>query len=80
MKDGVVLVHCNAGVSRAAAIVIGFLMTSEEISLASAFSLVKNARPSVCPNAGFMEQLRIYEEGKRNIKCDKITELEQNNK
>uniref|UniRef100_A0A2K6EM91 Dual specificity phosphatase 19 n=1 Tax=Propithecus coquereli TaxID=379532 RepID=A0A2K6EM91_PROCO len=62
-KDGVVLVHCNAGISRAAAIVIGFLMNSEETSFTSAFSLVKNARPSICPNSGFMEQLRTYQEG-----------------
>uniref|UniRef100_A0A8C8ZKE6 Dual specificity phosphatase 19 n=1 Tax=Prolemur simus TaxID=1328070 RepID=A0A8C8ZKE6_PROSS len=75
-KDGVVLVHCNAGVSRAAAIVIGFLMNSEETSFTSAFSSVKNARPSICPNSGFMEQLRIYQEGKESNKCDK-TELER---
>ncbi|XP_061058896.1 dual specificity protein phosphatase 19 [Eubalaena glacialis] len=77
MKDGVVLVHCNAGVSRAAAIIIGFLMNSEEISFTSAFSLVKNARPSICPNAGFVEQLRTYQEGKESNKCGKIQELEE---
>lgn len=71
-----VLVHCNAGVSRAAAIVIGFLMDSEEISFSSAFSLVKNARPSICPNAGFREQLRAYQENKENTKCENITELD----
>ncbi|XP_037379569.1 dual specificity protein phosphatase 19 [Talpa occidentalis] len=71
LKNGVVLVHCNAGVSRAAAIVIGFLMNSEEISFTSAFSLVKNARPSICPNAGFMEQLRTYQGGKESNTCDK---------
>ncbi|KAI5944676.1 Dual specificity protein phosphatase 19 [Manis javanica] len=79
MNDGVVLVHCNAGVSRAAAIVIGFLMSSEDVSFTSAFSLVKNARPSMCPNAGFLEQLRTYEEVKASNKCDKIQELEGHN-
>uniref|UniRef100_A0A2K6TZY1 Dual specificity phosphatase 19 n=1 Tax=Saimiri boliviensis boliviensis TaxID=39432 RepID=A0A2K6TZY1_SAIBB len=73
-KDGVVLVHCNAGVSRAAAIVIGFLMNSEQTSFTSAFSVVKNARPSICPNSGFMEQLRTYQEGKESNKCDRIQE------
>lgn len=62
MKDGVVLVHCNAGVSRAAAVVTGFLMYSERLSFASAFSVVKNARPAACPNPGFMDQLRQYQE------------------
>ncbi|XP_030065576.1 dual specificity protein phosphatase 19 [Microcaecilia unicolor] len=60
VQDGVVLVHCNAGVSRAASVVIGFLMHTEGLSFAEAFSLVKNARPAVCPNPGFMEQLRKY--------------------
>uniref|UniRef100_A0A8D0HN52 Dual specificity protein phosphatase 19 n=1 Tax=Sphenodon punctatus TaxID=8508 RepID=A0A8D0HN52_SPHPU len=60
MQDGVVLVHCNAGVSRAAAIIIGFLMYSEGLNFARAFSLVKNARPAICPNPGFMEQLHKY--------------------
>ncbi|POI28200.1 hypothetical protein CIB84_008050 [Bambusicola thoracicus] len=68
IQDGVVLVHCNAGVSRAAAIVIGFLMSSEGLSFASAFSLVKSARPSICPNPGFMEQLHKYQE--QNIKAN----------
>lgn len=62
LEDGVVLVHCNAGVSRAAAVVIGFLMNSERLSFARAFSLVKNARPAACPNPGFMEQLHKYQE------------------
>ncbi|KAM4869963.1 dual specificity protein phosphatase 19 [Urocitellus parryii] len=79
MKDGVVLVHCNAGVSRAAAIVIGFLMNSEEISFTSAFALVKNARPSICPNSGFVEQLRTYQESKESNKYDKIPQLESGN-
>ncbi|KAL7991578.1 hypothetical protein Chor_015834 [Crotalus horridus] len=60
LKGGVVLVHCNAGVSRAAAIIIGFLMYSEGLNFAMAFSVVKNARPAICPNSGFMEQLQKY--------------------
>ncbi|XP_062974657.1 dual specificity protein phosphatase 19 isoform X2 [Elgaria multicarinata webbii] len=65
-EDGVVLVHCNAGVSRAAAIVIGFLMYSEGLNFARAFSLVKNARPVICPNPGFMEQLHKYNQCNAN--------------
>ncbi|XP_066494853.1 dual specificity protein phosphatase 19 [Tiliqua scincoides] len=64
LKDGVVLVHCNAGVSRAAAIIIGFLMHSEGLSFPRALSLVKNARPAICPNPGFMEQLHKYHQCK----------------
>ncbi|MEE6489845.1 hypothetical protein FKM82_015696 [Ascaphus truei] len=62
IQDGVVLVHCNAGVSRAPAIVIGFLMYNERLNFARAFSIVKNARPATCPNPGFMEQLLKYQD------------------
>ncbi|XP_003223962.1 dual specificity protein phosphatase 19 [Anolis carolinensis] len=73
LKDGVVLVHCNAGVSRAATIVIGFLMHSEGLDFTSAFSLVKNARPAICPNPGFMEQLRKYQQLNNN-KCGNLND------
>lgn len=72
LQGGVVLVHCNAGVSRAAAIVIGFLMSSEELSFTSALSLVKEARPSTCPNPGFREQLRTYQVGRESNGGDQV--------
>uniref|UniRef100_A0A3Q3FAW8 Dual specificity phosphatase 19a n=1 Tax=Labrus bergylta TaxID=56723 RepID=A0A3Q3FAW8_9LABR len=59
-KKGVVLVHCNAGVSRAPAVVIGCLMSCEGLSFDAALSLVKSARPASSPNPGFLEQLRKY--------------------
>ncbi|XP_038607665.1 dual specificity protein phosphatase 19 [Tachyglossus aculeatus] len=60
-EGGVVLVHCNAGVSRAAAVVIGFLMKSEELTLPRALAAVKSARPAARPNSGFLDQLRGYQ-------------------
>ncbi|XP_059357600.1 dual specificity protein phosphatase 19-like [Carassius carassius] len=59
-QGGVVLVHCNAGVSRSASVVIGFLMSQENMSFDEAFSAVKTARPSIQPNPGFMKQLKKY--------------------
>lgn len=59
-QDGVVLVHCNAGVSRSASVVIGFLMCQEKMSFDEAFSAVKAARPYIQPNPGFMNQLKKY--------------------
>ncbi|XP_069471875.1 dual specificity protein phosphatase 19 isoform X1 [Ambystoma mexicanum] len=80
IEGGVVLVHCNAGVSRSAAIVIGFLMHAEGLNFARAFSTVKNARPSVCPNSGFMEQLHKYQRCKnRQSDCIKTDTVETNN-
>ncbi|XP_037344925.1 dual specificity protein phosphatase 19a isoform X1 [Pungitius pungitius] len=57
-EKGAVLVHCNAGVSRAPAVVTGYLMACEGQSFDAALSLVKSARPASSPNPGFMEQLR----------------------
>nr|XP_020442934.1 dual specificity protein phosphatase 19-like isoform X2 [Monopterus albus] len=60
-QEGVVLVHCNAGVSRSSSIVIGYLMLREGLSFDDAYSQVKLARPSVRPNAGFYQQLQSYQ-------------------
>ncbi|KAM9305899.1 dual specificity protein phosphatase 19 [Gastrophryne carolinensis] len=65
LQGGAVLVHCNAGVSRAPAIIIGYLMYSEALNFARAFSIVKNARAAACPNPGFMEQLHKYQDSIR---------------
>ncbi|CAG5865370.1 dual specificity protein phosphatase 19 isoform 2-T2 [Menidia menidia] len=59
-EKGVVLAHCNAGVSRAPAVVIGYLMSCEGQSFDDALSAVKSARPASSPNPGFLEQLRSY--------------------
>uniref|UniRef100_A0A3B3QHE8 Dual specificity phosphatase 19b n=1 Tax=Paramormyrops kingsleyae TaxID=1676925 RepID=A0A3B3QHE8_9TELE len=61
-EGGVVLVHCNAGVSRSAAIVIGYLMSREGLAFNAALALVKAARPAIRPNPGFYEQLKDYRE------------------
>ena len=63
-----VLVHCNAGVSRAPSIVIGYLMLREGLPFEDAYGQVKVARPSVCPNPGFYQQLQGYKpQGKEDI-------------
>ncbi|ELT89386.1 hypothetical protein CAPTEDRAFT_93388 [Capitella teleta] len=60
MQQGRVLVHCNAGVSRSASIVIGYLMQREGKKFQSAYDLVKSQRPATRPNDGFMQQLKAY--------------------
>ncbi|XP_028323757.1 dual specificity protein phosphatase 19-like [Gouania willdenowi] len=59
-QDGVVMVHCNAGVSRSSSVVIGYLMLKEGLSFDDAYSQVKDARPSIRPNPGFYQQLQNY--------------------
>lgn len=52
-----VLVHCHAGISRSASIVIAFLMRNKSISLEEAFKIVKSKRPRIKPNEAFIKQL-----------------------
>ena len=60
-ERGVCLVHCVAGCSRSAAIVIAFLMYSERLLLKDAYDYTKKRRSSTQPNSGFMYQLAEYE-------------------
>lgn len=55
-----VLVHCYAGQSRSAALVIAFLMASQGMGLMQAWAATRAARPCAQPNAGFLRQLARY--------------------
>lgn len=52
-----ILIHCNAGVSRSSAIVIGYLMLEYELEYNIAYDMVKQVRPCIKPNIGFEKQL-----------------------
>ena len=52
-KNESVLVHCNAGVSRSATIVIAYLMTYRRMDFKKAYNHVKKRRACINPNAGF---------------------------
>lgn len=61
-KEGSVLVHCFAGVSRSAAIITAYLMRSEQLSAKDALESLRQSCEFVCPNDGFLEQLQMFEE------------------
>ncbi|GMY19419.1 dual specificity protein phosphatase 12-like [Fagus crenata] len=61
-KEGSVLVHCFAGVSRSAAIITAYLMRTEHLSQEDALASLKQSCEFVCPNDGFLEQLKMFEE------------------
>ena len=52
-KEGV-LVHCLAGRSRSATIVLAYLVTRRGLTLYEAYQFLQARRPSISPNLGFM--------------------------
>ncbi|XP_019437073.1 PREDICTED: dual specificity protein phosphatase 12-like [Lupinus angustifolius] len=61
-KEGSVLVHCFAGVSRSAAVITAYLMRTEHLSQEDALQSLRKSCEFVCPNDGFLEQLKMFEE------------------
>ena len=68
-----VFVHCFAGVSRSATLVIAYFMWKERKPYKEILEFVYNHR-SIGPNLGFRKQLLIFEKelGKSNYDLDKI--------
>ena len=59
--DDKILIHCIAGQSRSATIVIAFIMWKQKLSFEEAFNLVNGKRKMANPNYGFIAQLKIFE-------------------
>ena len=55
------LIHCMAGASRSATIVIAYIMWIKKMKYDDASQLVRDKRFIVCPNFGFREQLKMFE-------------------
>ena len=68
-----VLVHCMAGASRSATIVIAYLMWTQKMDFEKAFQFVKDKR-DIFPNYGFEKQLQLFEKllKENNYDIDKI--------
>ena len=59
------MVHCYAGVSRSATIIIAYLMQEKRLTFVEALKYVRRRRPIVCPNFGFQKQLLDFEKNLR---------------
>lgn len=60
-NKGTVLVHCWAGVSRSATIVVSYMMQQDKLTFHEALRRVSDAKPDISPNPGFIHQLQQYE-------------------
>ena len=72
-RDGKILIHCYHGVSRSAAILAAYLLKLcldnkhanpydmvEFGSVEDSITFIRSRRPIVCPNEGFMAQLKLW--------------------
>lgn len=56
------LFHWKRGISRSAAVMMGYLMVTNGINFEEAFNMVKKKRPTIDPNIGFVSQLQWLDE------------------
>ena len=59
-KNGNILIHCYLGKSRSASLVAFYLMKEKGWDYDRCYEYMKERRPIVDPNYGFVEQLRQY--------------------
>ena len=57
-KKEPILVHCQAGMSRSAAVIITWLMFYKNMTYDEAFKYVKERRPVVSPNITFVDYMK----------------------
>ena len=65
-NGGKILVYCRAGQSRSAALCMAYFIKYHKLSFDDAFQFVKDRRPIIHPNIGFVRQLKEFRE-----KCKK---------
>jgi len=65
-----VLVHCFAGASRSASVIVAYLMWKEHLAVENAVKQVQEIRSVVQPNPGFMKQLHHFKAANCSEKCD----------
>ena len=68
-NNGIILVHCQLGISRSTTCVISYFIKYLGYTAMSALNFIKKKRTQVMPNYGFLDQLKVYE--KNNLGCHK---------
>ncbi|KIY66872.1 phosphatases II [Cylindrobasidium torrendii FP15055 ss-10] len=71
-----VLVHCHAGMSRSATIVAAYLMYTGGLTVEQSLAQIREKRPQIEPNPGFLLQLELFHKSSFRIsQRDKDTRL-----
>ncbi|KAF9260916.1 phosphatases II, partial [Marasmius fiardii PR-910] len=60
-SGGTVLVHCVEGLSRSAAVIAAYIMWSSRVNATQAIDTIRRVRYQIWINAGFQEQLVLFE-------------------
>ncbi|KAF9653644.1 phosphatases II, partial [Thelephora ganbajun] len=75
-KGRSVLVHCQGGIGRSATIVAAYLMYSHQLDTDGALKLIRQSRPYIDPNPGFLEQLDVFHRASYKVsRNDKATRM-----
>ncbi|XP_065083050.1 mucin-2 isoform X2 [Ochlerotatus camptorhynchus] len=61
LKDGNVLIHCLAGMSRSVTVAVAYIMSVTPLSWKEALKVVRAGRAIANPNLGFQNQLQEFE-------------------
>jgi len=72
-----VLVHCHAGKSRSAAVVVAWLMLICGMKYDEALAHVRQTHPVACPNKGFEMELKEMEASIPNEVCEEVEVIQQ---
>lgn len=61
LREGNVLIHCLAGMSRSVTVAVAYIMTATNLSWKDALKVVRAGRAVANPNVGFQNQLQEFE-------------------
>uniref|UniRef100_A0A0A1XAU0 Dual specificity protein phosphatase 15 n=1 Tax=Zeugodacus cucurbitae TaxID=28588 RepID=A0A0A1XAU0_ZEUCU len=61
LREGNVLIHCLAGMSRSVTVAVAYIMTATNLSWKEALKVVRAGRAVANPNIGFQTQLQEFE-------------------
>lgn len=81
IRDGNVLIHCLAGMSRSVTVAVAYIMSVTPLTWKEALKVVRTGRAVANPNLGFQNQLQEFEANKllevknENIKFEFLVKI-----